>query len=284
MESEKVSLKLIEKHRSFGGEQCKYRHYSEVLQCDMTFSIYLPSNKEEKKIPLIWWLSGLTCTDDNFSQKSGFQRLAEKYQVAVMIPDTSPRGENVADDEAWDLGQGAGFYLNATQDPWAKHYKMYTYIVNELTSIAATLVPNFSGEESIMGHSMGGHGALVIGMKNPTRFKAISAFSPILSPSQVPWGIKAFSSYLGEDKNSWKEWDASELVKETSVPPILIMQGTQDEFYPEQLKETIFLNNAKENNQEVNYQKVEGYDHSYFTIASFIEDHIKFHKNYLNKY
>lgn len=279
-----MSLKLIEKHLSFGGEQCKYSHYSEVLQCDMTFSIYLPSNKEMKKIPLIWWLSGLTCTDDNFSQKSGFQRYAEKYQVAVVIPDTSPRGENVADDEAWDLGKGAGFYLNATQDPWAKHYKMYTYLVDELTTIAATLVPNFSGEESIMGHSMGGHGALVIGMKNPKRFKSISAFSPILSPSQVPWGIKAFSSYLGEDKTSWKEWDASELVKETSVPPILIMQGTQDEFYPEQLKETIFLNNAKENNQEVNYRKIEGYDHSYFMIASFIEDHIKFHKNYLNKY
>lgn len=281
MESEIVSLKLIEKHRSFGGEQCKYSHFSEVLQCDMTFSIYLPSNKEMKKIPLIWWLSGLTCTDDNFSQKSGFQRLAEKYQVAVVIPDTSPRGENVADDEAWDLGQGAGFYLNATQDPWAKHYKMYTYIVNELTSIAATLVPNFSGEESIMGHSMGGHGALVIGMKNPTRFKAISAFSPILSPSQVPWGIKAFSSYLGEDQTSWKEWDASELVKGSGIPPILITQGTQDEFYPKQLEATIFLKNAQENNLVVNYKKVEDYDHSYFFIATFLEEHFAFHMEYL---
>ena len=144
--------------------------------------------------------------------------MAEKYQVAVMIPDTSPRGEHVADDEAWDLGQGAGFYLNATQDPWAKHYNMYTYIVDELTAIASTLVPNFSGEEGIMGHSMGGHGALVIGMKNVARFKAISAFSPILSPSRVPWGIKAFSTYLGKDKASWKEWDASELVKEASIP------------------------------------------------------------------
>jgi len=281
MESEKVSLKLIEKHRSFDGEQCKYTHYSESLQCEMTFSIYLPSNKEMKKIPLIWWLSGLTCTDDNFSQKSGFQRLAEKYQVAVMIPDTSPRGEEVADDEAWDLGQGAGFYLNATQDPWAKHYNMYTYIVDELTAIASTLVPNFSGEESIMGHSMGGHGALVIGMKNPTRFKAISAFSPILSPCQVPWGIKAFASYLGENQTFWKEWDASELVKEPSVPPILIMQGTKDEFYQKQLDETYFLKNAEENNQVVNYKKIEGYDHSYFFIATFLEDHFAFHVKYL---
>lgn len=281
MESEKVSLTLIEKHRSFGGEQCKYSHYSEVLQCDMTFSIYLPSNKEMKKIPLIWWLSGLTCTDDNFSQKSGFQRLAEKYQVAVMIPDTSPRGEHVADDEAWDLGQGAGFYLNATQDPWANHYNIYTYIVDELTAIASTLVPHFSGEESIMGHSMGGHGALVIGMKNAARFKAISAFSPILSPSSVPWGIKAFSSYVGEDKASWKEWDASELVKEGDMPPILITQGTQDLFYPKQLDETCFLKNAQENNQVVNYNKMEGYDHSYFFIATFLEEHFAFHIEYL---
>lgn len=281
MESEIMSLKCIEQRRSFDGEQCKYIHYSEVLQCDMTFSIYLPSNKEMKKIPLIWWLSGLTCTDDNFSQKSGFQRLAEKHQVAVMIPDTSPRGENVADDEAWDLGQGAGFYLDAKQEPWAKHYKMYTYIADELTAIASTLVPNFSGEEGIMGHSMGGHGALVIGMKNATRFKAISAFSPILSPSQVPWGIKAFTSYLGEDKASWKEWDASELVKEANIPPILIMQGNQDDFYQKQLEETIFLENARENKQVVNYKKMEGYDHSYFFIATFLEDHFAFHMKYL---
>ncbi|NEU32008.1 S-formylglutathione hydrolase [bacterium LRH843] len=275
-----MSLKLIEKHRTFGGEQRKYSHYSEVLQCDMTFSIYLPSNKEMKKIPLIWWLSGLTCTDDNFSQKSGFQRLAEKYQVAVMIPDTSPRGEHVADDEAWDLGKGASFYLNATQDPWAEHYKMYTYIVEELTAIASTLVPYFSGEESIMGHSMGGHGALVIGMKNAARFKAISAFSPILSPSQVPWGIKAFSTYLGDDQASWKEWDASELVKESGMPPILITQGTEDNFYPEQLDETYFLKNAQENRGVVNYNKVEGYDHSYFFISTFLEEHFAFHMEY----
>ena len=276
-----MNLKLIEKHCSFGGQQYKYMHYSEVLQCDMTFSIYLPSNKEMKKIPLIWWLSGLTCTDDNFTQKSGFQRLAEKYQVAVIIPDTSPRGENVADDDAWDLGQGAGFYLNASQEPWAKNYKMYTYIADELTAIAKALVPNFSGEESIMGHSMGGHGALVIGMKNATRFKAISAFAPILSPSQVPWGIKAFSSYLGEDKASWKEWDASELIKEVSIPPILIMQGDKDDFYQKQLEETTFLKNARENSKVVNYKKMEGYDHSYFFIATFLDEHFAFHMKYL---
>ncbi|BAK17232.1 predicted esterase [Solibacillus silvestris StLB046] len=276
-----MSFKLIEKHRSFGGEQYKYRHYSKTLQCDMTFSIFLPSNKEEKKIPLIWWLSGLTCTDDNFSQKSGFQRLAEKYQVAVMIPDTSPRGEHIANDAGYDLGQGAGFYVNATQEPWSKHYKMYSYIVDELTQIAISLVPHFSGEESIMGHSMGGHGALVIGLKNTERFKAISAFSPILSPSQVPWGIKAFSAYLGENQAIWKPWDASELIKEIGTPPILITQGTQDEFYSEQLDETLFLKIAQENNKIVNYKKMEGYDHSYFFITTFLEEHFAFHMKYL---
>ncbi|MFD1929565.1 S-formylglutathione hydrolase [Sporosarcina siberiensis] len=272
-----MSLKLIENKRSFDGEQCKYTHYSEALQCDMTFSIYLPSNKENKEIPLIWWLSGLTCTDDNFSQKSGFQALASKYQVAVMIPDTSPRGEDVADDEAYDLGKGAGFYVNATQSPWAKNYNMYTYITDELSEIASTLVPNFSGKESIMGHSMGGHGALVIGMKNASRFKAISAFAPITNPIQVPWGIKAFSTYLGEDKATWKEWDASELIKETGMPPILISQGTADNFYPEQLEETTFLDNARENKQEVTYKKAEGYDHSYFFISTFLDEHFAFH-------
>lgn len=279
-----MSLTCIDQHRSFGGEQRKYSHYSEVLQCDMKFSLYLPSNEEGKKIPLIWWLSGLTCTDDNFSQKSGFQALADKYQAAVMIPDTSPRGEEVADDDAWDLGQGAGFYLNATQEPWAKHYKMYSYIIDELTGIASTLVPNFSGDESIMGHSMGGHGALVIGMKNASRFKAISAFAPITSPSQVPWGKKAFSTYLGEDPSTWKEWDASELIKEADVPPILITQGNQDNFYPEQLEETNFLKNAQKNDHEVTYNKVEGYDHSYFFVSSFLDDHFAFHMKHLNEF
>lgn len=276
-----MKLKEIERHSSFNGEQYKYSHYSKILDCTMTFGLYLPSNKQNEKIPLIWWLSGLTCTDDIFTQKSGFQRLANKYQVAVIIPDTSPRGEHIPDDKDWDLGQGAGFYLNATRDPWAKNYKMYSYITEELTDIVKSLIPNFSGKESIMGHSMGGHGALVLGMKNSTRFKAISAFAPILNPSNVPWGIKAFSTYLGGNKNSWQEWDATELIKITNVPPILITQGTKDNFYKEQLNETLFLKNAKENNQIVNYNQVEGYDHSYFFIATFLEEHFEFHITYL---
>lgn len=276
-----MTLKLIEQKRSFGGEQRKYTHYSDALQCDMTFSIFLPSNKEEKDIPLVWFLSGLTCTDDNFSQKSGFQRLAEQHQVAVIIPDTSPRGEHVANDAAYDLGQGAGFYVDAVQEPWAANYQMYTYITGELSELASTLIPHFSGNESIMGHSMGGHGALVIGMKNAMKFKAISAFSPILNPVQVPWGIKAFSTYLGEDQTAWKEWDASELIKQTDAPPILISQGTEDGFYPEQLSEATFLENAKANDQAVTYEKLEGYDHSYFFIATFLDEHFAFHMKYL---
>ncbi len=276
-----MTLKLVEQKRSFGGEQRKYTHYSDALQCDMTFSIFLPSNKEHKEIPLVWFLSGLTCTDDNFSQKSGFQRLAEQHQVAVIIPDTSPRGEHVANDASYDLGHGAGFYVDAVQEPWAANYQMYTYITDELAGLASTLIPHFSGNESIMGHSMGGHGALVIGMKNAAKFKAISAFSPILNPVQVPWGVKAFSTYLGEDQSAWKEWDASELIKQTEAPPILISQGTEDGFYPEQLAEDTFLANAKKNDQAVVYEKLEGYDHSYFFIASVLDEHFAFHMKYL---
>ncbi|MGL4454177.1 MAG: S-formylglutathione hydrolase [Sarcina sp.] len=272
-----MELKQLEKHKSFNGEQYKYSHYSEILKCDMTFSIYLPENKGNKEIPLIWWLSGLTCSDDNFTQKSGFQRLASKHNVAVIMPDTSPRGEHVADDEMWDLGQGAGFYLDATQKPWSDNFKMYTYITEELSKIAKDLVPNFSGKESIMGHSMGGHGALVIGMKNADRFKAISAFAPIMNPMNEPWGIKVFKAYLGEDKNTWKSWDASELVKNSNMPEILITQGTEDGFYEEHLQEKTFLDNAKEAKNNVEYKKVEGFDHSYFFISTFIEEHFDFH-------
>lgn len=276
-----MTLKLIETHLAFGGEQRKYRHVSTVLQCEMTFSLYLPSNKEGKEIPLIWWLSGLTCTDDNFSQKSGFQRLADKHQVAVIMPDTSPRGEEVADDEGWDLGQGAGFYVNSTQAPWSKNYQMYTYITEELATIAKTLVPHFSGKESIMGHSMGGHGALVIGLRNTAKFKAISAFSPITNPMQVPWGMKAFTTYLGDDQATWQAWDASELIKEANNLPVLIMQGSKDGFYETQLDATSFLKNAAATNKTVHYQMKEGYDHSYFFISTFLEEHFDFHRTYL---
>ena len=276
-----MTIEKLEEHLSFGGKQFKYKHKSEILSSEVTFSLFLPSNKEQKDIPLVWFLSGLTCTDDNFTHKSGFQQWAEKYNIALVAPDTSPRGD-VADDEGYDLGQGAGFYLNATQFPWAKNYKMYDYIMEELTKTVHDLVPNFSGKESIMGHSMGGHGALVLGMRNPKRFKAISAFAPILSPSQTPWGQKVFTAYLGEDESTWAQYDSTCLIAEKDeVQPILIMQGLADGFYPNELSETSFLEAAKKHKAKVNYQQKEGYDHSYYFIATFLEEHFAFHSQYL---
>ncbi|MGM0213084.1 S-formylglutathione hydrolase [Enterococcus sp. AZ109] len=280
-----MTVEILETHRSFGGKQIKYRHTSKSLKCEMTFSLFLPAETPDKKAtPLIWWLSGLTCTDDNFSQKAAFQKYAAEQNIAFVMPDTSPRGET-ADSEDWDLGQGAGFYLNATQDPWKENFQMYDYLIKELPEIVYPLLPNFSGKESIMGHSMGGHGALVLGLKNPKRFAAISAFAPISNPSNVPWGKKAFTAYLGEDPSAWIQWDATEILKtvDENHPPILVTQGTDDPFYEVQLKEEAFLAAAKVAGGEVIYQKERGYDHSYFTIATFIEAHIAFHQAQLNK-
>lgn len=275
-------VEQLEMHLSFQGEQRKYHHFSKVLNCDMVFSLYLPPSFEEKELSLIWWLSGLTCTDDNFSQKSGFQKAAADQTVAVIIPDTSPRGDKVPDDEGWDLGKGASFYLNATQDPWVENYQMYTYLTEELPQIVYSLIPHFSGKESIMGHSMGGHGAIMMGLKERDRFASISAFAPILNPSQVPWGQKAFTAYLGSDESSWQEWDSTSLIEQTEkVPPILITQGTSDNFYDVQLQENEFLKAAGD--KPVFYRSEKGYDHSYFTIATFIEEHIQFHVNELKK-
>lgn len=275
-----MTVHVIETHKAFGGEQRKYRHHSETLDCDMVFSLFLPKQTDNKPTSLIWWLSGLTCTDDNFSQKGAFQKYASQHQLAVVMPDTSPRGTAVADDAGWDLGQGAGFYLNATQEPWAKNYRMYDYLTQELPQLVYSLIPNFSEKESIMGHSMGGHGALVIGLKHPERFRSISAFAPILNPSQVPWGQKAFTAYLGPNEKDWAEWDATSLIaKCDSAQPIHISQGTADAFYEVQLNEDAFLQAAE--GKKVSYEKLEGYDHSYFTIASFIEEHLQFHKEFL---
>ena len=275
-------VEQLEMHLSFQGEQRKYRHFSNVLNCEMVFSLYLPPLFEEKELSLIWWLSGLTCTDDNFSQKSGFQKAAADQAVAVIIPDTSPRGETVPDDEGWDLGKGASFYLNATENPWAENYQMYTYLTEELPQIVYSLIPHFSGKESIMGHSMGGHGAIMMGLKEPGRFASISAFAPILNPTQAPWGKKAFTAYLGSEESSWQEWDSTSLIEQTEkIPPILITQGTADNFYDVQLQENEFLKAAKD--KPVIYQSEKGYDHSYFTIATFIEEHIQFHVNELKK-
>ncbi|WP_245249185.1 S-formylglutathione hydrolase [Vagococcus allomyrinae] len=273
------TVELIKCNKVFDGEQRKYRHYSDTLKSEMTFSLYLPASEEP--LPLVWWLSGLTCNDDNFSQKGGFQKYAAELGLAVVMPDTSPRGESVADSQDWDLGQGAGFYLDATEEPWRENYQMASYILGELSQIVKSLIPDFSGKEAVMGHSMGGHGALVLGLKAEERFSSISAFAPILTPSDVPWGQKAFRHYLGQDEKKWQEWDATALLSQTEkAPAILVSQGDQDEFLTEQLVSTKFLT-VSENQPEVRYELQSGYDHSYYFIATFIEEHLKFHYQHL---
>ncbi|MBC2245514.1 S-formylglutathione hydrolase [Listeria booriae] len=272
-------MELLEEHRVFDGTQRKYRHHSEMLHCAMTFSLFLPNVEKFPNPSLIWWLSGLTCTDDNFTHKAGAQKKAAELGLALVMPDTSPRGETVADDADWDLGQGAGFYVNATQQPWNANYQMYDYIVTELTTIVRETL-GLTGSESIMGHSMGGHGALVIGLRNPDRFRAISAFSPIVNPSDVPWGMKAFDAYLGADKQAWASWDASKLLAshDGKPVPILLDQGTADNFLHVQLQPENLI--APEG-YPLEIRMQDGYDHSYYFIASFIDEHLEFHKTYL---
>ncbi|MBC1293234.1 S-formylglutathione hydrolase [Listeria booriae] len=272
-------MELLEEHRVFDGTQRKYRHHSETLHCAMTFSLFLPNVEKFPNPSLIWWLSGLTCTDDNFTHKAGAQKKAAELGLALVMPDTSPRGETVADDADWDLGQGAGFYVNATQQPWDANYQMYDYIVTELTTIVRETL-GLTGSESIMGHSMGGHGALVIGLRNPDRFHAISAFSPIVNPSDVPWGMKAFDAYLGADKQTWASWDASKLLAshDGKPVPILLDQGTADNFLHVQLQPENLI--APEG-YPLEIRMQDGYDHSYYFIASFIDEHLEFHQKHL---
>lgn len=274
-------MEKLERHASFGGWQEVYKHESEVLKCSMNFSIYTPPHDDNEKLPVIYWLSGLTCNEQNFITKAGAQKYASEHKVIIVAPDTSPRGEWVPDDEGYDLGQGAGFYLNATQQPWAENYRMYDYIVDELRMVVDQ---NFSTNkvQSIMGHSAGGHGALVIGLRNPDVYKSISAFSPIVAPTQVPWGKKAFTAYLGEDKALWSKYDAVDLVKSSSVKiPILVDQGTEDSFLKDQLKPELLEKACRNKEYPITLNMRDGYDHSYYFIASFIEEHFEFHMSKL---
>ncbi|MHA3117043.1 S-formylglutathione hydrolase [Acinetobacter sp. ANC 4635] len=274
-------MERIEHQASFGGWQDVYKHDSSSLNCAMNFAIYIPDHESGEKLPVLYWLSGLTCTEQNFITKAGVQQFAAQHKIIIVAPDTSPRGEGVANVEDYDLGQGAGFYLNATQQPWSKHYQMYDYIVNELPTLIEQNFP-ISDKRGIFGHSMGGHGALTIALKNPTRYHSVSAFSPIVTPSQVPWGQKAFTAYLGLDQESWKAYDASELLQQfgTSLP-ILIDQGLADSFMNTQLHPKQFSEIAKQKNIDVTLNLRENYDHSYYFIASFIGQHIEFHSKIL---
>ncbi|MCG9536071.1 S-formylglutathione hydrolase [Providencia huaxiensis] len=275
-------MERIERHACFGGWQDVYQHQSTVLGCEMKFSVYLPPQAKTAACPVIYWLSGLTCNEQNFITKAGAQQFAAEYGVILIAPDTSPRGAEVADDEAYDLGQGAGFYVNAQQAPWRNHYKMYDYIVSELPALVETHLP-VTDKRSIFGHSMGGHGALMIGLRNPGRYCSLSAFSPIVAPTQVPWGRKAFTAYLGEDTGSWSQYDTVELIeKSESIPPILVDVGTADPFYQEQLKPELFAGVCDKKQFEYRLNLRDGYDHSYYFISSFIGEHIAFHARYLN--
>lgn len=276
-------MELLEEHRCFDGWQQRWRHHSEVLGCPMTFSIFLPPSQNTSPPPVLYWLSGLTCNDENFTIKAGAQRWAAELGIVLIMPDTSPRGDDVANNESYDLGQGAGFYLNATQQPWATHFRMYDYISQELPRLISE---NFevSQRAAISGHSMGGHGALMVGLKNSARFCSISAFAPIVNPSQVPWGQKAFTAYLGEDQRQWLQWDSCHLLSQADASraiPILIDQGDHDQFLHEQLQPERLAEIADSQRWPITLRIQPGYDHSYFFIASFIEDHLRFHAQYL---
>lgn len=268
----------IEHHACFGGWQDVYRHRSEVLACDMTVGVYFPSQAAQEKCPVLYWLSGLTCTEQNFIAKAGAQRYAAEHGVILVAPDTSPRGDDVTDADGYDLGKGAGFYVNATQSPWSAHYRMYDYIVEELPALIEANFP-VTSMRAVSGHSMGGHGALMIALRNPGRYRSASAFSPIVAPSQVPWGEKAFAAYLGDDRANWARYDTVELVKSRANPSLrlLVDQGGGDEFLANQLKPELLQAVCAVIGQPLTLNIHDGYDHSYYFIASFIGDHIAYH-------
>lgn len=275
-----MNVEQISSQKCFGGQQQRFKHQSQVLNCEMNFSVYLPPQAEHNKsLPVVYWLSGLTCTDENFVQKAGAQRMAAELGLILVAPDTSPRGPNVPSDPdgAWDFGLGAGFYLNATQAPWNQHYQMHDYVVHELPALIEAHFTD-STQRGIFGHSMGGHGALVCALRNPGRYQSMSAFAPICNPVAVPWGEKAFSRYLGEDRSTWSGWDASLLIANALEQlPMLIDQGDQDSFLRNQLQPDALQAAADAANYPLVLNLQPDYDHSYYFIASFIENHLRHH-------
>lgn len=277
-----MSIENLSVNKCFGGWHKQYSHNAKTLNCSMRFAIYLPPQaSKENRVPVLYWLSGLTCTDENFMQKAGALRMAAELGIAIVAPDTSPRGDEVADDEGYDLGKGAGFYLNATEAPWKKHYQMYDYIVSELPTLIEANFPVLT-KRAIAGHSMGGHGALTIALRNPELYASVSAFSPIVNPMNCPWGEKAFTAYLGTDQSKWRQYDASELMLEaTKFVPAVVDQGLSDSFLSEQLKTEVLEAAARKVSYPLQVRMHEGFDHSYYFIASFIDEHLRFHAKHL---
>lgn len=279
-----MGLEEISSAKCFGGSQKVFKHHSSELKCDMKFGVYVPPISAAQKVPVLYWLSGLTCTEQNFITKAGAQRTAAEQGIMIVAPDTSPRSCGVeGEDDSYDFGSGAGFYVDATEENWKTNYRMFSYVTKELPALIASNFPVLPEKQSVFGHSMGGHGALICFLKNPGLYKSVSAFSPICNPVQCPWGQKALAGYLGSDKETWKEYDATELVKnyDGPIPDILIDQGTDDQFYPSQLLPENFVEACRSKNVPVTLRMQEGYDHSYYFISSFVEDHVKHHARHL---
>lgn len=274
-----MTIETVSETKSHGGVQGVYSHASVETGTDMTFSVFVPPHEEGTKLPVLWYLSGLTCTHANVTEKGEFRAACAKHGVIFVAPDTSPRGDDVADAaDEYDFGKGAGFYLDATQQPWAKHYRMRSYIEAELPEIVAANFPADMDRQSITGHSMGGHGALTIALRNPGRFRSVSAFSPIVAPSQVPWGEKALPRYLGDDRSAWREYDAVALIEDGArVEHLLVDQGTADNFLEEQLKTDLLRDACAKAGIEAAIRMQEGYDHSYYFISTFMAEHVGWH-------
>lgn len=275
-----MTIEKVSAWKSFEGSQEVHAHPSTETGTKMRFGLFLPPQAKQGKVPLLVWLSGLTCTEENFITKAGAQRVAAEVGLAILAPDTSPRGLGYAgEDDAYDFGSGAGFYVDATQEPWKKGYRMYSYLLQELLPLVAANFPVREDRVGISGHSMGGHGALTIALKNPSRFRSVSAFSPIVAPSQVPWGEKALTGYLGPDRNTWADYDATALIASRGWkgPKIVIDQGLADNFLKEQLRPELFQAACEKAGVPLELNLREGYDHSYYFISTFIENHLRFH-------
>lgn len=273
-------MEILEDVRCFDGRQLRIRHASQSCACDMVFSLYLPPQAATRSVPVLWWLSGLTCTDQNFVTKAGSQRIASELGIAIVAPDTSPRGEGVADDAegAWDFGLGAGFYVNATQAPFSAHYRMYDYVQSELPELLSGQFDLDMTRQAISGHSMGGHGALTLAIRHPQQYRSVSAFAPICAPAQCPWGEKAFTGYLGDDRAAWREHDATALIESQGFDkPILVDQGLADNFLAGQLQPELLEAACDKAGVALTVNRREGYDHSYYFISTFFESHLRYH-------
>jgi len=276
-------MKTISEHKCFGGVQGYYSHASKEIGLEMKFSVFQPPQAKSGKVPVLYYLAGLTCTEETFAIKAGAQRIAADLGLTLVAPDTSPRGANIpGESDSWDFGVGAGFYVDATREPWTRHYRMYGYVTHELPALIAGKFAADADRQGIFGHSMGGHGALVCALRNPGQYKSLSAFAPIAAPMRCPWGKKAFKGYLGDDQAAWREYDASELVKRARFAgPILVDQGLADKFLSDQLSPEVFEAACRDAGQPLTLRRQEGYDHGYFFISTFMEDHLRHHAEQL---